>query len=236
MKLAESGVTESLAERVGFEPTEPFRVHALSRRVPSATRPSLRRKKRCRLGCVPYERRSASPRCAPTLGGLAVQGWRRGRDSNPRCSFPHAGLANLCLKPLGHLSRASSASLAVWPACGAAQDSGREHGPPGWGVADAGSLSDGGEGGIRTLETLSRLAVFKTAAINHSATSPRDDKLARERAKRDRPKSWRAMVMGQRRGQAAASRARRAAESRAPSASISATGRGRPLPDPQNST
>ena len=30
----------------------------------------------------------------------------------------------------------------------------------------------GGEGGIRTPETLASLAVFKTAAFNHSATSP----------------------------------------------------------------
>jgi len=33
----------AMAERVGFEPTVPFPVHALSRRVPSATRPSLRK-------------------------------------------------------------------------------------------------------------------------------------------------------------------------------------------------
>ena len=33
-------------------------------------------------------------------------------------------------------------------------------------------LKDGGEGGIRTPDTLSGTAVFKTAAINHSATSP----------------------------------------------------------------
>ena len=32
---------------------------------------------------------------------------------------------------------------------------------------------DGGEGGIRTLEGLSPLPVFKTGAINRSATSPR---------------------------------------------------------------
>lgn len=32
----------------------------------------------------------------------------------------------------------------------------------------------GGEGGIRTHGTLSRTAVFKTAALNHSATSPHD--------------------------------------------------------------
>src|SRR5271163_3184542 len=32
-----------LAERVGFEPTLPFRVNTLSKRAPSATRPSLRK-------------------------------------------------------------------------------------------------------------------------------------------------------------------------------------------------
>ena len=30
----------------------------------------------------------------------------------------------------------------------------------------------GGEGGIRTLDTISRMLVFKTSAFNHSATSP----------------------------------------------------------------
>ena len=34
---------QSMAERVGFEPTLPFRVNTLSKRAPSATRPSLRR-------------------------------------------------------------------------------------------------------------------------------------------------------------------------------------------------
>ena len=37
-----SATADWLAERVGFEPTVPFRVHALSRRVPSTARPSLR--------------------------------------------------------------------------------------------------------------------------------------------------------------------------------------------------
>jgi hypothetical protein len=32
----------------------------------------------------------------------------------------------------------------------------------------------GGEGGIRTPDTLSGMPVFKTGAINHSATSPRE--------------------------------------------------------------
>ena len=35
-------VSYKLAERVGFEPTLPFRVNTLSKRAPSATRPSLR--------------------------------------------------------------------------------------------------------------------------------------------------------------------------------------------------
>src|SRR2546423_9091240 len=34
--------SDLLAERVGFEPTLPFRVNTLSKRAPSATRPSLR--------------------------------------------------------------------------------------------------------------------------------------------------------------------------------------------------
>ncbi len=37
--------------------------------------------------------------------------------------------------------------------------------------------SNGGEGGIRTPDTLSGMPVFKTGAINHSATSPRGAKL-----------------------------------------------------------
>ena len=34
--------SDCVAERVGFEPTLPFRVNTLSKRAPSATRPSLR--------------------------------------------------------------------------------------------------------------------------------------------------------------------------------------------------
>jgi hypothetical protein len=36
----------------------------------------------------------------------------------------------------------------------------------------AGFRTSGGEGGIRTPDTLSGMPVFKTGAINHSATSP----------------------------------------------------------------
>ncbi len=34
------------------------------------------------------------------------------------------------------------------------------------------AIKAGGEGGIRTPDTLSGMPVFKTGAINHSATSP----------------------------------------------------------------
>jgi hypothetical protein len=34
------------------------------------------------------------------------------------------------------------------------------------------SLTLGGEGGIRTLDTLARIPVFETGTFNHSATSP----------------------------------------------------------------
>jgi hypothetical protein len=37
---------------------------------------------------------------------------------------------------------------------------------------DEGPVEAGGEGGIRTLETLSGLPVFETGLINHSSTSP----------------------------------------------------------------
>ena len=37
------GINKELAERVGFEPTLEFPLNTLSKRAPSATRPSLRR-------------------------------------------------------------------------------------------------------------------------------------------------------------------------------------------------
>ena len=40
--------------------------------------------------------------------------WRRERDSNPRCRFcPHAPLAGECLRPLGHLSDLTQATLSL---------------------------------------------------------------------------------------------------------------------------
>ena len=36
--------------------------------------------------------------------------WRRGRDSNPRYSFPYTRFPSVLLKPLGHLSDAENPS------------------------------------------------------------------------------------------------------------------------------
>ncbi len=40
--------------------------------------------------------------------------WRRGRDSNPRCSFPHTRFPGVHLKPLGHLSKHTKFSKLVY--------------------------------------------------------------------------------------------------------------------------
>ena len=68
-------------------------------RVPAADAAPIARS--ASEGVLPVRR---APRDAVS-GVAAAAGWRRGRDSNPRYSFPYAGLANLCLQPLGHLSR-----------------------------------------------------------------------------------------------------------------------------------
>ena len=94
--------------------------------------------------------------------------WRRGRDSNPRWVSPYS------------LSR--GAPSATRPPLRTAQDT-EIFGSPGargrgWPDGKTTGFTgpwhrDGGEGGIRTLEGLAPLAVFKTAAFNRSATSPR---------------------------------------------------------------
>jgi hypothetical protein len=53
-----------------------------------------------RLMCSERETLSTPRKSTPN-----GENWRRERDSNPRYGFkPYAGLANLCLQPLGHLS------------------------------------------------------------------------------------------------------------------------------------
>jgi hypothetical protein len=78
--------------------------------------------------------------------------WRRGRDSNPRYSFPYSSFQDWRLKPLGHLSpttvllqslifRSLFSRIALWFQTITSSQA--------WGTW-----------------------VFKTGAINHSATSP----------------------------------------------------------------
>ncbi len=70
--LKVSATADWVAERVGFEPTVPFRVHALSRRVPSTARPEA----------PPPAPRSSAARAAP-LGSGAGRHASRG-DSATR--------------------------------------------------------------------------------------------------------------------------------------------------------
>src|SRR5262245_54045526 len=78
-------------------PRYPFGVHALSRRVPSAARPSLRWLVR-----------------SPVVRDR--EEWRRGGDSNPRYGFwPYNGLANRRLQPLGHLSAREGGEYRIRP-------------------------------------------------------------------------------------------------------------------------
>ena len=72
---------DCMAERVGFEPTLPFRVNTLSKRAPSATRPSLRRNSgrttapRNILQAISDEAGSES--CRPSLAFILWAAWRK---------------------------------------------------------------------------------------------------------------------------------------------------------------
>src|SRR5689334_24912838 len=62
-----------LAERVGFEPTLEFPLNTLSKRAPSATRPSLRR----------YREATAEWRVAPPLNSMVRGAWPQPVVFNP---------------------------------------------------------------------------------------------------------------------------------------------------------
>jgi hypothetical protein len=49
---------------------------------------------------------------SPSLPAPGTRNWRKGWDSNPRYSFPHAGFQDRCLKPLGHPSEDDQTLLA----------------------------------------------------------------------------------------------------------------------------
>ena len=118
------GDADWLAERVGFEPTVPFRVHALSRRVPSAARPSLREGGRI---AAPRDPGPITPQSRGGRQGRAGVGWAR--DGNA------PGLRILHHVPSKPRARPRSEPQA------------------------SGVEVTGGEGGIRTLDTVSRMQV-----------------------------------------------------------------------------
>src|SRR5437868_6960710 len=63
--------SDLLAERVGFEPTLPFRVNTLSKRAPSATRPSLRRQVGKQLRRTNFSRRTRLHLVIDSMGEVA---------------------------------------------------------------------------------------------------------------------------------------------------------------------
>ncbi len=146
---------------MGFEPTVPFPVHALSRRVPSATRPSLQRK----------DGENDHPEGAEHRG-RRDQGLAEREGFEPSVRFPvrrfSKPVPSATRPPLRH-SEAADHSRRAWCAPGSGK---RSRGRSTAGTPARPGGETGGEGGIRTLETLSRLAVFKTAAFDRSATSP----------------------------------------------------------------
>src|SRR5262245_21535928 len=123
--------------------------------------------------------------------------WRRGRDSNPRYGYPYAAFRVRCFQPLSHLSiidkprdpaprrkrgrpfarseerrvgkEVTGVQTCALPVLRHAQGAGhsdyfRKH----LVLAAFG----GGEGGIRTPDTVTRMPHFECGAFNHSATSP----------------------------------------------------------------
>ena len=114
--------------REGFEPSEPFRVHALSRRVPSATRPSLRGISN--LARRIYNRPPQPP--APEA-------------SNHLRQRHHSRQVQRPMRPRSQGAQAK----AYFPYA--------ERRATQW--AGSQRLLDGGEGGIRTLDTVSRMQV-----------------------------------------------------------------------------
>jgi hypothetical protein len=80
-----SGDGKELAERVGFEPTLEFPLNTLSKRAPSATRPSLRRYQEAAAGCA-----GARQTCLSILWGFTVdRNLAQGNSQSEIPSRPH---------------------------------------------------------------------------------------------------------------------------------------------------
>lgn len=98
-----------------------------------------------------------------------------GEDRIRTCGgLPHIRFPGVPIKPLWHLSayfssrsgsatNSSSATVAIRSGCLWMTAHDKEYGP---------DSVCGGEGGIRTRDTLADIPVFETGAFNHSATSP----------------------------------------------------------------
>jgi hypothetical protein len=96
-----------------------------------------------------------------------VTRWRRGWDSNPRGRLLPLAAFQATLFNHSSTSPCHRGGFAPWNPSGT-QISSHRAGGPSWDERDAFA---GGEGGIRTRETI-RLLVFETSAFNRSATSP----------------------------------------------------------------
>src|SRR5712691_1958980 len=101
----------SMAERVGFEPTERFPVHSISSAANSTTLAPLRgRISNCEFRIANCEIQStALVRLSFTNSKSAIRNpkylWRRGWDSNPRWALTHSGFRDRCTNPLCDLSK-----------------------------------------------------------------------------------------------------------------------------------
>ncbi len=97
----------NMAERVGFEPTVQLPAHMISSHAVSA---SSRTSPLANIRSIWWSRRGSNPWPHPCEGcalpsellphsisrkepsdEIPIIRWRRERDSNPRCSFPHSG-------------------------------------------------------------------------------------------------------------------------------------------------
>lgn len=149
-------------------------------RLPGADRPEWAPEHRAGAQGAPDVDPVREPRPAPGLAGVAGRGGPRAqaRERRPyRSCLPHPSRSPASGSPRmgGSSSTPDSRRLAVLRTRPQAQQRvrtarGRRRGPQ---ASNSAQIRANGGGGIRTLETgLARLAAFKAAAFNRSATPP----------------------------------------------------------------
>ncbi len=182
------GLVRSMAERVGFEPTDRSHGHRDSRETARRARPKyggeggirthgpLARSKDSRETA-----RRARPKCGGE-GGIRTHGpLARSKDSREtaRRARPKCG-GEGGIRTHGPLARSKDSretARRARPKCGG-EGGIRTHGPLARSkdsreTARRARPKCGGEGGIRTHGPLARSTVFETAPFDHSGTSPR---------------------------------------------------------------